>query len=241
MAGHSKWANIKHKKANIDLKRGKIWTRLIREITVASRIGGSDPASNSRLRLAYDKATDANMPKDTIQKAIARGIGDENNENFEKVRYEGYGPFSVAIIIDCLTDNKKRTVSELRHILNKHGGNLGQDGSVSFQFTHCGEFFYAPGQSSEKLLEILIEHSTDSDLIELNDGGIEIICPPKNYLTLKNILEKTIGSADSASLTFRPTNEVSLNGEEANLVKKLIECVEDLDDVQDVYTNAIYE
>ena len=189
MAGHSKWANIQHRKGRQDAKRGKLFTRLIKEITVAARLGGADPGANPRLRLAMDKASDANMPKDTVQRAIQRGAGELEGVNYEEIRYEGYGIGGAAVIVDCLTDNRTRTVAEVRHAFSKHGGNLGTDGSVAFLFRHCGQFLFAPGTSEDKVMEVAIEAGAD-DVITDDEGGIEVICAPTDFAAVKAALEQ---------------------------------------------------
>ncbi|MCS6765918.1 MAG: YebC/PmpR family DNA-binding transcriptional regulator [Candidatus Protistobacter heckmanni] len=238
MAGHSKWANIKHKKAATDAKRGKIWTRLIKEITVAAKLGGGDADANPRLRLAIDKATDANMPKDNIQRAIQRGVGGADGANYDEIRYEGYGIGGAALIIDCLTDNRVRTVAEVRHALSKHGGNLGAEGSVAFMFQHVGQFFFAPGTPEDALMEAALEAGAD-DVIGNDDGSFEVVCPPTEFLTVKATLEAKGLKAEASEVTMKPGNEVVFTGEDAEKMQKLLDAVEALDDVQDVYTNAV--
>ncbi|MCS6764609.1 MAG: YebC/PmpR family DNA-binding transcriptional regulator [Candidatus Protistobacter heckmanni] len=238
MAGHSKWANIKHKKAATDAKRGKIWTRLIKEITVAAKLGGGDADANPRLRLAIDKATDANMPKDNIQRAIQRGVGGADGANYDEIRYEGYGIGGAALIIDCLTDNRVRTVAEVRHALSKHGGNLGAEGSVAFMFQHVGQFFFAPGTPEDALMEAALEAGAD-DVIVNDDGSFEVVCPPTEFLTVKAALEAKGLKAEASEVTMKPGNEVIFTGEDAEKMQKLLDAVEALDDVQDVYTNAV--
>ncbi|MGO4469987.1 YebC/PmpR family DNA-binding transcriptional regulator, partial [Pseudoduganella sp. RAF53_2] len=184
MAGHSKWANIKHKKAATDAKRGKIWTRLIKEITVAARMGGGDVASNPRLRLAMDKAADANMPKDNVQRAITRGTGGGDGANYEEVRYEGYGIGGAAIIVDCMTDNRVRTVAEVRHAFNKYGGNMGTEGSVAFMFKHCGQFLFAPGTDEATLMDAALEAGAE-DVVADDEGGFEVLCAPNDFPAVK--------------------------------------------------------
>lgn len=240
MAGHSKWTNIKHKKANSDIKRGKIWTKLIREITIAAKLGGNDLANNARLRLAYEKALDANIPKDTIQRAINRPTNNTDTKNFEEIRYEGYGPFSIAIIIDCLTDNKIRVVSKLRHLFTKYGGQLSQNGSVAFQFTCYAQFLYTESQSSDKLLEILVENNINSNLTELDSGHIAITCPPNDYLTFKKILTEKCYPPNETSLILKPNINIILSNEQTLIIKSLIASIEELDDVQNIYTNATF-
>ena len=240
MAGHSKWANIKHKKAAADAKRGKIWTRLIKEITVAARLGGADPNTNPRLRLAVDKATDVNMPKDNIQRAILRGSGGLEGVNYEEVRYEGYGLNGAAIIVDCVTDNRTRTVAEVRHAFSKHGGNFGQDGSVSFMFTHCGQFLFSPETSEDHLMETAIEAGAEDVLVN-EDGSLEVICPPAIFSEIKSRLEQAGFKPEFAELTMKPNNEIILTGENALKMQVLLDALENLDDTQEIYTNAVIE
>ncbi len=238
MAGHSKWANIKHKKERADSKRGKVFTRVIKELTVASRQGGPDPSANPRLRLAIDKASDANMPKDTVQRAIQRGAGELEGVNYEEIRYEGYGIGGAAVIVDCLTDNKIRTVAEVRHAFAKHGGNLGTDGSVSFLFIHCGQFLFPPGTSEETVMNIAIEAGAD-DVSTDEEGGLEVICPPHEFAAVKAAFEKAGLKAEVAEITMKPTTETIFEGEQAESMQKLLDAIENLDDVQEVYTNAV--
>ena len=237
MAGHSKWANIKHKKAATDAKRGKIWTRLIKEITVAARMGGGDLASNPRLRLAVDKAADANMPKENVTRAIQRGSGSLEGVNYEEVRYEGYGIGGAAIIVDCMTDNRVRTVAEVRHAFSKYGGNLGTEGSVAFQFKHCGQFVFAPGTSEDKVMEVALEAGAE-DVITDDDGAIEVLCAPPDFEAVKNALEAAGLAPEVTEVTMRAENTIELAGEDAQRMQKLLDVIEDLDDVQDVYHNA---
>ncbi len=238
MAGHSKWANIKHKKAAADAKRGKIFTRLIKEITVASRMGGGDIDSNPRLRLAVDKAYDNNMPKDTIERAIKRGSGDLEGVTYEEVRYEGYGIGGAAIMVDCMTDNKIRTVADVRHAFSKHGGNLGTDGSVAFLFKHCGQLIYAPGTDEDKLMEAALEAGAE-DVVTHDDGSIEVITGPYDFPNIKAALEKAGFKAEFGEATMKPTTEATIEGDDAVKMQKLLDALESLDDVQDVYTTAI--
>ncbi|SDV50043.1 YebC/PmpR family DNA-binding transcriptional regulator [Chitinasiproducens palmae] len=240
MAGHSKWANIKHKKAATDAKRGKIWTRLIKEITVAARLGGGEIDSNPRLRLAVDKATDANMPKDNIQRAIQRGVGGLEGVNYEEIRYEGYGIGGAAVIVDTMTDNRTRTVAEVRHAFSKFGGNMGQDGSVSFMFTQCGLFLFAPGASEDALMEAGLEAGAD-DVIGNEDGSVEVVCPPNVFAQVKSALEAAGFKAENAEITMKPQNEVVLTGDDAARMQKLLDALENLDDVQEVFSNAIID
>jgi len=240
MAGHSKWANIKHKKAATDAKRGKIWTRLIKEITVAARMGGGDLNSNPRLRLAVDKAADANMPKDNVNRAITRGTGGGDGANYEEVRYEGYGIGGAAIIVDCMTDNRVRTVAEVRHAFSKYGGNLGAEGSVAFQFRHVGQFVFAPGTSEDKVMEAALDAGAE-DVITDDDGAIEVLCAPSEFEAVKHALEKAGLKPDVAEVTMRAENSVELAGDDAQRMQKLLDVIEDLDDVQEVYHNAEIE
>jgi YebC/PmpR family DNA-binding regulatory protein len=240
MAGHSKWANIKHKKAATDAKRGKIWTRLIKEITVAARMGGGDVATNPRLRLAVEKAADANMPKDNVNRAVQRGSGGLEGVNYEEIRYEGYGIGGAAIIVDCMTDNRVRTVAEVRHAFSKFGGNMGTEGSVSFMFKHVGQFLFAPGVNEDKLMEAALEAGAD-DVIADDEGGFEVLCDPNAFAGVKEALEKAGFKADSAEVIMKPDTETVFTGEDALKMQKLLDALENLDDVQEVYTNAVIE
>jgi len=240
MAGHSKWANIKHKKAATDAKRGKIWTRLIKEITVAARMGGGDIASNPRLRLAIDKAADANMPKDNVQRAITRGTGGEDGAGYEEVRYEGYGIGGAAIIVDCMTDNRVRTVAEVRHAFNKNGGNMGTENSVSFMFKHCGQFLFAPGTSEDALMEAALEAGAE-DVLTDDEGGIEVLCGPHDFAGVKDALEAAGFKAEVAEIIMKPATETVFTGDDALKMQKLLDALENLDDVQEVYSNALIE
>ena len=238
MAGHSKWANIQHRKGRQDAKRGKIFTRLIKEITVAAKMGGGDPAANPRLRLAMDKAFDANMPKDNIQRAVDKGCGNLEGVEYIELRYEGYGIGGAALMVDCLTDNKTRTVADVRHAFNKHGGNLGTDGSVAFQFVHQGYLLFAPGVNEEALMEAALEAGAD-DIISHDDGPVEVLTPPNDYAAIKQALEAAGFQAADGEVTMRAQNETELAGDDAEKMQKLIDALEDLDDVQDVYTTAV--
>jgi YebC/PmpR family DNA-binding regulatory protein len=240
MAGHSKWANIKHKKAATDAKRGKIWTRLIKEITVAARMGGGDITSNPRLRLAVEKAADANMPKDNVNRAVQRGSGGLEGVNYEEIRYEGYGIGGAAIIVDCMTDNRVRTVAEVRHAFSKFGGNMGTEGSVSFMFKHVGQFLFAPGVEEDKLMEAALEAGAD-DVVADEEGGFEVLCDPNAFAGVKEALEKVGFKADSAEVIMKPDTETVFTGEDAQKMQKLLDALENLDDVQEVYTNAVIE
>ena len=237
MAGHSKWANIQHRKGRQDEKRGKIWTRIIREITVAARQGGSDIGTNPRLRLAIEKAKAANMPADRIKYNIDKASGNLEGVHYEEIRYEGYGIGGAAIIIDTMTDNRVRTVAEVRHAFSKYGGNLGTDGSVSFQFKHCGQLVYAPGTDEDKVMEVALEAGAD-DVITDADGAIEVLTAPPEFEAVKAALEAAGLVADMAGVTMRAENSVELAGDDAQRMQKLLDVIEDLDDVQDVYHNA---
>jgi len=238
MAGHSKWANIQHRKGRQDEKRGRIFTRLIKEITVAAKLGGADPNSNPRLRLAMDKAGDANMPKDKVTDAIKRGTGQLEGVEYEEIRYEGYGIGGAAVIVDCMTDNRTRTVAEIRHAFSKHGGNLGTDGSVSFMFKHCGQLIFPPGSSEEKIMEVALEAGAE-DVVSAEDGAIEVICPPNDFQMLRAALEKSGLKPELAEITMRASTDSELSGEDAAKMQKLLDALESLDDVQEVYTNAL--
>ena len=240
MAGHSKWANIQHRKGRQDARRGKIFTRLIKEITVASRLGGSDTTANARLRLAVEKAYANNMPKDTIERAVKRGSGELEGVNYEEIRYEGYGIGGAAVIVDCMTDNRVRTVAEVRHAFAKHGGNLGSEGSVAFLFRHCGQFLFPPGTSEDKVMEAALEAGAE-DVIANDDRSIEVITAPNDFLAVKDKLEKSGLKAELAEVTMKPATEVAFTGDDAAKMHKLMEALEILDDVQEVYTNAVLE
>jgi len=237
MAGHSKWANIQHRKGRQDEKRGKIWTRIIREIVVAARQGGGDLNMNPRLRLAVEKAKGANMPADTIKKNVDKATGNLEGVNYEEIRYEGYGIGGAAIIVDCMTDNRVRTVAEVRHAFSKYGGNLGTEGSVAFQFKHVGQFVFAPGASEDKIMEVALEAGAD-DVITDGDGAIEVLCAPPSFEAVKNALEAAGLRPDVAEVTMRAENTIELSGEDAQRMQKLLDVIEDLDDTQDVYHNA---
>jgi YebC/PmpR family DNA-binding regulatory protein len=240
MAGHSKWANIKHRKAAADAKKGKVFTRLIKEITVAAKLGGGDPNANPRLRLAMDKAREANMTKDSVQNAIKRGTGQLEGVSYEEVRYEGYGAGGAAVIADCLTDNRTRTVAEVRHAFTKHGGNLGSDGSVAFLFKHCGQFVFAPGASEEKVMEAALEAGAE-DVVANDDGSLEVVCAVPDFAAVKAALDKAGLRPDAAEVTMKPTAEAALAGADAQRMRALLDALESLDDVQEVYTTAVLE
>ena len=238
MAGHSKWANIKHKKAATDAKRGKIFTRLIKEITVAARLGGGDATMNPRLRLAVDKAYSQNMPKDTIERAAKRGSGGLEGVNYEEIRYEGYGINGAAVIVDCMTDNKTRTVADVRHAFSKYGGNLSTDGSVAFLFKHCGQILFAPGTSEDKLMEAALDAGAE-DIVTNDDGSIEVLTGPYDFVTVKEALASAGFKAEFSEVIMKPATEVEMTGDAAVKMQKLLDALESLDDVQEVYTSAV--
>lgn len=238
MAGHSKWANIKHKKAATDAKRGKIWTRLIKEITVAARLGGGDLNANPRLRLAVEKAADANMPKDNVSRAIQRGTGGLEGANYEEIRYEGYGLNGAAIIVDCMTDNRVRTVAEVRHAFSKFGGNMGTEGSVAFLFKHCGQMLFAPGTDEDTLMEAALEAGAD-DVIADDEGGFEVLTDPYELSRIREALETAGLKPEVAEVTMKPSTSTEFTGDDALKMQKLLDALENLDDVQEVYTNAV--
>ena len=240
MAGHSKWANIQHRKGRQDAKRGKIFTKIIREITVAARMGGGDAAMNPRLRAAVAEAKEENMPADNITRAIKKGTGELEGVNYEEIRYEGYGINGAAIIIDCLTDNKQRAVMDVRHALSKHGGNLGTDGSVVFMFKHCGSLVYEPGTSEDKVMEAALDAGAE-DIVTDEDGSIEVITPPNDFIAVKEAMEEAGLKAVIAEVIMKPLNEVEFDGEDAVKMQKILDALEDLDDVQDVYTTALID
>lgn len=237
MAGHSKWANIQHRKGRQDEKRGRIWTRLIREIMVAARLGGADLDTNPRLRLAVEKAKAANMPADNIKRNIDKATGNLEGMDYEEIRYEGYGIGGVAIMVDTMTDNKVRTVAEVRHALSKHGGNMGTEGSVSFQFKHCGQLIFAPGSDEDKIMEVALDNGAD-DVITGDDGAIEVLTPPAAFEQVKNALSAAGLTAELAEVTFRPENTIEVEGDDAAKMQKILDVLEDLDDVQEIYHNA---
>jgi len=237
MAGHSKWANIQHRKGRQDEKRGRVWTRVIREITVAARLGGADLAMNPRLRLAVEKAKAANMPADTVKKNIDKATGNVEGVHYEEIRYEGYGIGGAAVIVDCMTDNRVRTVAEVRHAFSKYGGNLGTEGSVAFQFKHCGQFVFAPGTSEDKVMEVALEAGAD-DVVSDDDGAVEVLSSPADFEAVKAALEAAGLHPGIAEVTMRAENTVSIEGEDAIRMQKLLDVIEDLDDVQNVFHNA---
>jgi YebC/PmpR family DNA-binding regulatory protein len=237
MAGHSKWANIQHRKGRQDEKRGKIWTRIIREITVAARQGGPDIKDNPRLRLAVDKAKAANMPADRIKYNIDKASGNIDGLTYEEIRYEGYGIGGAAIMIDTMTDNRVRTVAEVRHAFSKYGGNMGTDGSVAFQFKHCGQLLFAPGTSEDKVMEVALDAGAE-DVVTGDDGAIEVLTSPADYEAVKAALEAAGLVPELAEVTMRPENTIELTGEDAERMQKLLDVLEDLDDTQAVYHNA---
>ena len=237
MAGHSKWANIQHRKGRQDEKRGKIWTRIIREITVAARAGGGDLGTNPRLRLAVDRAKAANMPADRVKYNIDKATGSVEGITYEEIRYEGYGIGGAAIIVDTMTDNKVRTVAEVRHAFAKYGGNMGTEGSVSFQFKHCGQIIFAPGTSEDRVMEVALDSGAE-DVISDDDGAIEVITSVADFEAVKNALEAAGLTPDVAEVTMRAENPIELTGDEAIRMQKLLDAIEDLDDVQEFYHNA---
>jgi len=240
MAGHSKWANIQHRKGRQDAKRGKAFTKLIKEITVAAKMGGGEPNFNPRLRLAIDKAKAESMPKDNIENAIKRGTGQLEGVNYEEVRYEGYGIGGVAVMVDCLTDNKTRTVADVRHAFTKHGGNMGTDGCVGYLFKHCGQLLYAPGTSEDKVVEAAIDAGAE-DVVTNEDGSIEVITAPYDFGAVQAALEKAGLKAELGEVTYKPAMETELTGDDALKMQKLLDALENLDDVQNVYTSAVFD
>jgi YebC/PmpR family DNA-binding regulatory protein len=240
MAGHSKWANIKHKKAATDAKRGKIWTRLIKELQVAAKEGGGDATANPRLRLAIDKAKAANMPNDNINRAVTRGAGGGEGQDFEEIRYEGYGIGGAAVMIDCMTDNRVRTVAEVRHALSKNGGNLGTDGSVAFMFDHVGQFFFGPDVSEDAIMTVALDNGA-SDIITDDDGVTEVLCDPADFEALQAAFVSANLTPEEADITMRGQNDIELSGDDALKMQKILDMLEDLDDVQQVYTNAVMD
>jgi YebC/PmpR family DNA-binding regulatory protein len=240
MAGHSKWANIQHRKGRQDAKRGKIFTRLIKEITVAARMGGADVGTNPRLRMAVDKAKGESMPKDNIENAIKRGAGTLEGVNYEEIRYEGYGISGAAVIVDCLTDNRNRAVADVRHAFTKFGGNLGTDGSVAFMFKHCGSLLFAPGTNEDQVMEAALEAGAE-DIINNDDGSIEVITMPADFSAVKDALEAAGLNAVLAEVTMKADNETVFTGDDAVKMQKLLDALDDLDDVQEIYTSAVIE
>jgi YebC/PmpR family DNA-binding regulatory protein len=237
MAGHSKWANIQHRKGAQDAKRGKLFTKLIREITVAARMGDPDPASNPRLRMAVDKALAANMTKDTIERAIKRGSGAQEGDNFEEVRYEGYGPGGVAVMVDCMTDNRNRTVAEVRHAFTKAGGNLGTDGSVAYQFAKAGVLSYTKDADEDALMEAALEAGAE-DVLGNDDGSFDVLTEPENFIDVRDAMVEAGLKPEEAGVTMRADNTIALDRDDAEKMVRLLERLEDLDDVQEVYSNA---
>lgn len=237
MAGHSKWANIQHRKKAQDAKRGKLFTKLIREVTIAGRMGGADSGSNARLRLALDKATGASVPKDTIERAIKRGTGDADLANIEEIRYEGYGPGGVAVMADCMTDNRKRTVAEVRHAFTKCGGNLGTDGSVAYLFSQVGQLSYGENIDEDTLMEAALEAGAE-DVLTNDDGSVDVVTTPESFSDIKDQLEAVLLTPDQAEVTMRPSTSVTLELDDAKAMVRLLDMLEDLDDVQQVYSNA---
>jgi YebC/PmpR family DNA-binding regulatory protein len=237
VAGHSKWANIQHRKGRQDEKRGKVWTRVIREIMVAARQGGGDLNANPRLRLAVEKAKAANMPADTIKRNIDKATGNLEGVNYEEIRYEGYGIGGAAVIVDTMTDNRVRTVAEVRHVFSKYGGNMGTEGSVAFQFKHCGQLILAPGTSEDKVMEVALEAGAE-DVVADEDGAIEVLTAPGDFEGVKNALEAAGLKPEIAEVTMRPESSIELAGDDAARMQKLLDMLEDLDDVQDVFHNA---
>jgi YebC/PmpR family DNA-binding regulatory protein len=240
VAGHSKWANIQHRKGRQDEKRGKVWTRVIREIMVAARQGGGDLSANPRLRLAVEKAKAANMPADTIKRNIDKATGNLEGVQYEEIRYEGYGIGGAAIILDTMTDNKVRTVAEVRHAFSKHGGNMGTEGSVAFQFRNVGQLILAPGTSEDKVLEVALDAGAE-DVVSDEDGAIEVITAPADFEKVKDAIEAAGFKPELAEVTMRPENTIELTGDDAARMQKLLDVLEDLDDVQNVYHNAAIE
>ncbi|PUE08551.1 YebC/PmpR family DNA-binding transcriptional regulator [Limnohabitans sp. T6-5] len=237
MAGHSKWANIQHRKGRQDEKRQRIWTRVVREIMVAARTGGGDVSANPRLRLAIEKAKAANMPADTIKRNVDKATGNLEGVSYEEIRYEGYGIGGAAVIVDTMTDNRVRTVAEIRHAFSKHGGNLGTEGSVAFQFKNCGQLIFAPGTNEDKVMEVALEAGAE-DVITDDEGAIEVLTAPADFEAVKNALEAAGLVADMAEVTMRAENTIALTGDDAAKMQKLLDILEDLDDVQNVFHNA---
>ena len=237
MAGHSKWANIQHRKGRQDEKRGKVWTRVIREIMVAARLGGGDLDTNPRLRMAVEKAKAVNLPADTVKRNIDKATGNLEGVNYEEIRYEGYGIGGVALIVDTMTDNKVRTVAEVRHALNKHGGNLGTEGSVAFQFKHCGQLILAPGTSEDAVMEAALDAGADDVLVD-EDGAVEVLTSPTAFESVKAALDAVGLLAGMAEITYRPEVTIELSDDDRLKMQKIIDALEELDDVQEVFHNA---
>ncbi|GAB4443479.1 MAG: YebC/PmpR family DNA-binding transcriptional regulator [Rhodocyclaceae bacterium] len=240
MAGHSKWANIQHRKGRQDEKRGKVFSRLAKEVTVAAKMGGGDPNFNPRLRLAIDKAKAVNMPAENIERAIKKGTGELEGVSYEEIRYEGYGVGGAAVIVDCLTDNRTRTAAEVRHAFAKNSGNLGQEGSVAFMFRHCGLFVFAPGTSEEKVMDAALEAGAE-DVVADEDGSVEVVCAPGDFERVRKGLEAAGLKPEYAEVTMKPLNETALEGEDAAKMQRLLDALENLDDVQEVHTTASLE
>ncbi|MCX8515152.1 MAG: hypothetical protein RL017_636 [Pseudomonadota bacterium] len=238
MAGHSKWANIKHRKAAADAKKSKITTRLIKEITIAAKMGGGDVTSNPRLRLAMEKARENNVAKENVERAIKRGCGELEGVNYEELRFEGYGINGAGVIVECLTDNKTRTVAEVRHVFTKHGGNLGTDGCVAFQFKHCGQLIFAPGLNEDKLMEIALELGVD-DIVSNDDGSFEVITNPNEFIEIKEGLISKGFKPEVAEVVMKAENETELMGDDAEKMQKMLDAFDELDDVQEVYTTVV--
>ena len=240
MAGHSKWANIQHRKGRQDEKRGKAWTRVIREIMVAARLGGGDVSANPRLRLAIEKAKAVNLPVETVKRNIDKATGNLEGVSYEEIRYEGYGIGGAAILVDCMTDNRVRTVAEVRHAFSKYGGNMGTEGSVAFQFRHCGQFVFAPGTSEDKVMEVALDAGAE-DVVTDEDGAIEVLTAPTGFEVVKAAFVAAGLNPEVAEVTWRAENPVDVTGEDATRMQKLLDMIEDLDDVQDVFHNALLE
>ena len=240
MAGHSKWANIQHRKGRQDEKRGAAFSKIAKEITVAAKMGGGDPGFNPRLRLAIDKGKAVNMPKDKIDNAIKKGTGELEGVDYVEIRYEGYGIGGAAVMVDCLTDNKTRTVADVRHAFNKHGGNMGTDGCVAFQFKHCGQMLFAPGTDEAALMDAAIEAGAE-DVVAIEDSSIEVITAPGDFIAVKDALEAAGFTPEFGEVTMKPENETELAGDDAVRMQKLIDALEAIDDVQEVYTSAAFD
>ena len=240
MAGHSRWANIKHKKAASDARKGKVFTKAIKEVTVAARMGGGDPTMNARLRLALAKAQEGNVPKDNIERAIKRGTGELDGVAYEEIRYEGYGVGGAAVMVDCLTDNRTRTVADVRHAFSKNGGNLGTDGSVAFMFKHCGQFVLAPGTSEDKVMDVALEAGAE-DVVANEDGSVEVLCAPGDFEAVKAALAAAGFKPELAEITMKPNTETALKGDDAARMQRLLDALDAIDDVQEVYTTAAIE